>query len=251
MIPRRLRVPALGWVPTDVIEVGRLRPQAFKGRARPASPGVGVGHVGGLAGTLGCVVRRKGNAKDLFILSNSHVLALAGLAAIDDPIYQPAPHGASAEANDLLGHLAAFVPFAFSAEGYPNRVDAAIARVPADRLRREVRLLGARPTRIETDLAVGMAVQKVGMATDLTTSVIDDVNFKYATKFPSPGSGARRRVGFGGLVACAGFTGDGDSGSAVLSKDGALVGLHFAGSGSRSVFQPISAVFTALNLELA
>jgi len=242
-------VPEVGQVPTDVIEIGPLRQQSFHGRLRPARPGIGVGHGDTSAGTIACVVRRRGNDNRLYILSNAHILANSGLANIGDPVYQPAPADAEPSEANILGRLAAFQRLEFSASTFPNRVDAAIASVNATRIRPEIRRLGFQPTRIVTQLERGMRVQKVGRSTDLTYARIEDVNINVATTYPRR-NGSRSRAGFSGQIACTRFASDGDSGAAVLSEDGALVGLHFMGSDSLSIFHPIAFVFEALELEL-
>lgn len=247
-VPSSLAVPGIGQVPTDVLEIGRLRLQSFRGRARPASPGVGIGHGNVTAGTLGCVVRRRG-AADTFILSNSHILADSGRASIGDPVFQPAPADAAPTSQNQLGRLAAFVPFEFSNDGYPNHVDAAIARVAANKARPEVRLIDVRPVALVTEITRGMRVLKVGRTTDLTSATVEDVDLKVAARYMTS-SGRRRRAGFSKQVACTPFTADGDSGSAVLTEDGSLVGLHFMGSVGLSVFHPMALVFRALDLEL-
>lgn len=250
IVPSVLHVPAIGDVPTDVIEIGDLRLQSFRGRARPASPGVGIGHANVTAGTLGCIVRGRSEGTQLFALGNSHILADSGRASIGDPVYQPAPADAETTTQNRLGKLSRFVPFEFSADGYPNRVDAAIAAVADSKVRREVRLLGVRPTALATTLVRGMRVQKVGRTSDLTHATIEDVDLKVSARYPTA-SGGKRRAGFAKQVGCTAFTSDGDSGAAVLTEDGELAGLHFMGSDGLSVFNPIAFVFDALELELA
>jgi V8-like Glu-specific endopeptidase len=58
-------------------------------------------------------------------------------------------------------------------------------------------------------------------------------------------------VGFRDQVLCTRYTSGGDSGAAVLNKRRYLVGLHFAGSASASVFNPVRHVFRALDIKLA
>jgi hypothetical protein len=48
-------------------------------RHRPAFPGCGLGHTDVTVGTFGCLVRKKGDPNNLYILSNSHVLANEGI----------------------------------------------------------------------------------------------------------------------------------------------------------------------------
>lgn len=72
-------------VTTDVVELGRLRPEVNVTR-RPVQPGNSVGHVLVTAGTLGAVVLKGGKCQ---LLSNSHVLANSGKGKIGDVILYP------------------------------------------------------------------------------------------------------------------------------------------------------------------
>lgn len=63
--------------PTDVIEVGEVKLLAARiEKARPAKPGMSIGHYRITAGTFGALVRDQ-KTGDLLILSNNHVLANA------------------------------------------------------------------------------------------------------------------------------------------------------------------------------
>ncbi|MFG0314478.1 MAG: hypothetical protein ACF8LL_09870, partial [Phycisphaerales bacterium] len=96
----------------------------------------------------------------------------------------------------------------------------------------------------------GMSVQKTGRSTDLTESTILDIDFCWETRYRIPG-GETGRIGFKNLVLCRTFTAAGDSGSAVLTKNRRVLGLHMAGSLAGSVFCRIGKVFDALGIELA
>ena len=62
------------------------------------------------------------------ILSNSHVLALDGLAAEATRSCNRGPTDTD-DASGTIAKLADWVPFDFATTGWPNLVDAAIARV--------------------------------------------------------------------------------------------------------------------------
>lgn len=126
-VPPTVALPDLGEVHTDVVEIGPVRAESFRERVRPVLPGCSVGHPDITAGTLGAVVTYKG--KPGHILSNSHVLAASGSATVGDAILQPARDDGGVLPKDRIGSLTAFVPFVFSDEGFPNRVDAAVASV--------------------------------------------------------------------------------------------------------------------------
>ena len=95
-----------------------------------------------------------------------------------------------------------------------------------------------------------MRVQKVGRTTDYTTGVVLDVHYRLALRYKKPGGGTGR-VGLRDQVLCTRYTAGGDSGSAVLNSRKRVVGLHFAGSPSTSIFNRIGHVFDLLDLELA
>ena len=110
IIPRQV-----GPVPTDVIEVGRMRTLALRThRLRPAPGGVSIGHYRVTAGTLGAVVKDR-KTSEWLVLSNNHVLANGtdgrdGRAQVGDPILQPGPHDGGDLERDRFGSLARFIP---------------------------------------------------------------------------------------------------------------------------------------------
>ena len=95
-VPKVVAVPGVGDRITDVIELGKVVPELFTERVRPAMPGSGLGHTAVTVGTFGCLVRKKGDADGLYVLSNSHVLANEGMALPGDGILQPARSMAAA-----------------------------------------------------------------------------------------------------------------------------------------------------------
>jgi hypothetical protein len=247
-VPRKLRVPGLSEpIETDVEEIGELRPQSFTHRERPATPGVSLSHPQCGPGTFGALVRKRGRS-DLFILSNSHVIADNSRAQQGDAVLQPSQeHGGTAD--DEIAVFEEAVPLLFSEEGFPNTADAAIARVSRARdVGAAVKLIGI-PKGISTDLGPGILVQKTGSVTGHTVGVIKATHFSAEIKYKR-GPGDAARVGFRDCVLCTRFTDEGDSGALVLNMDGEAVGLHFAGSDSTSVFARIDTVLEALDIEL-
>jgi len=106
--PQALVPREVNGIPTDVIQVGDLRPlQSRTDRWRPAPGGVSIGHYQITAGTLGCVVRDR-NSGERLILSNNHVLANSNDASPGDPILQPGPADGGQAANDRIGQLERF-----------------------------------------------------------------------------------------------------------------------------------------------
>lgn len=250
LVPEKVKMPGLDEpVFTDVEEIGKVQLEANTARHRPAMPGCGVGHFEVEVGTFGCLVRKRGKP-DLYVLSNSHVLANEGLGAAGDIILQAGKHDGGLQPDDVLCELAEWVPFQFDEDGFPNLVDAAIAKVrkPAE-VTSAVNLIGV-PKGFSTVVRRGMKVRKCGRTTDLTVGEIKDVDYRLPMFYKQPGGGAQGRVGLRDQVLCTRFTAPGDSGSAVFNMDGKVVGLHFAGSPSASIFNRIGNVLDALELEL-
>ena len=250
VVPGEIPFPGLGIsVATDVEEIGKVEPEVFSGRVRPASPASSIGHPSVSAGTFGCLVRKRGTTTGLYILSNSHVIANEGLARIGDPIIQPGKADGGRRAKDEIAKLADWMPFKFSRAGYPNFVDAAIARVRSRNHVTSVIRGNGVPTGASVSVRRDMKVQKTGRTTDRTTGTIKDVDFRIALQYKRP-TGTQGRVGFKQQVLCTRFTSDGDSGSLVLNMNGKAVGLHFAGSPSTSIFNRIAAVLNAFKIEI-
>lgn len=249
-VPRTVRLPEYDIeVPTDVVSIGKVQLESNTIKVRPAIPGFGVGHRDTSVGTLGCLVR-KANTKSptLYVLSNSHVLAEDGTAGKGDPILQPGPHDGGQNPGDVIGALENWVPFQFTDSSFPNYVDAAIAKVKKSDVTSTIRLIGV-PRGVSTYLRRGMRVKKTGRTTDFTTGVIQDVNYRLGLSYRRPGGG-KGRAGLRDQVLCTRYTAGGDSGSAVLNERNRVVGLHFAGSPSSSIFNKIEHVMRLLNIEI-
>jgi hypothetical protein len=249
LVPRVVDIEGLDAIQTDVEAIGKVRRESNTGRVRPAIPGYSVGHVNITAGTLGCLVRKRDDEKRRYILSNSHVLADEGTGKAGDEILQPGPADNGVTPGDAIAKLSEWVPFDFTAATYPNLVDAAIAELDDAALAQSaIRRIGT-PKGVSSTLRLGMQVQKCGRTTDYTIGVIRDVNYRTSLRYKKPGGG-RGRVGFRDQILCTRFTDGGDSGSAVLNMRQEVVGLHFAGSPSSSIFNRIESVLAALRIEI-
>jgi hypothetical protein len=237
---------------TDVVTMGRLAPLEFPDHVRPAMPGCSVGHVDlGGYGTFGLLVKKQGSqAGELFILSNSHVLAQDGLAAIGDAVIQPAS-GDFNGSGGTIAKLADWEPFNFATSGWPNRVDAAIARVVNnENVKKRIREINIVPAGVSFQITEGMSVHKVGRSSDHTCGVVEVV--PAVTKYELMKSFSRTRmVRFGDQVGCDRFAGPGDSGSIVLNDQNKVVGLISQGGTGGCTFNKIEHVLSALNIAIA
>jgi hypothetical protein len=215
-------------------------------------PGCGVGHGKVKVGTFGCLVHKKGDSDTLYMLSNSHVIANSGLGSPKDPILQPGKEDGGTIAKDSIAKLSKFIPFTFTETGFPNLVDAAIAKVNRrTSVKSELRVLNLVPIGVGRTLRRGMHVKKVGRTTDYTTGVITDVHFRLSLQYQRPGGKSKGRVGFKDQVLCTRYSAPGDSGSIILNSSNRVIGLHFAGSHSASIFNRIHHVFNLLDIEVA
>lgn len=227
---------------TDVKEIGRVRPElAPLKRVKPIQSGYSVAHVNVGAGTVGAIVKK--NDK-YYILSNSHVLAEAGLSKLKDEIIYPGFLDKGVSPKHLCGRLAKFIKFK-TGGAFVNRVDAALCLIEPARLSDlSFDIHGAvGPPKIIAPKR-GMTVVKCGRTTGKTDEEkILDVNFRVVIKYDGVGE-----VGFIDQVLCERYSRPGDSGSIVCDKEsGRIVGLHFAGANGGSVFNPIQEVIKALD----
>lgn len=251
-------------IATDVLDSGIIR--AFSSqtqRVRPAPGGSSIAHTAVDMGTFGCLVKRR---SDIFILSNNHVMADGNAARIGDTILQPGPEDGGENPADKIALLTDFVPIHFSREGgrpvagsffqrlvglfggqprqKTNLVDAAIAQ-PLDDSFVERSILGLSEIVGVGKAELGMEVQKSGRSTGLKAATIQQIDVTVSVEF-SGGRSAR----FSDQLITDPMSEPGDSGSAVLDKDGNLVGLLFAGSDSITLVNRIQNVFSALDVSL-
>jgi hypothetical protein len=246
LVPRQIRLsPRHKPVRTDVEGVGVFRLNAHAGRLRPACPGAGISLRRGSAGTLGCLLRKRGDRQKLYILSCAHVLAEGG-APPGSAIYQPASEtGAHRAATDIIARLSEVYPRQATDEGFPNLADAAIAEVtnPAA-VGSEIPGIGV-PRGAKLLVRPGEPVKMAGFRTEAGVSIIESVEF--ATEDVSTGE----RYGYRDLVICdPPMSQAGDSGAAVLSADGLVVGVLMGSFDDRSVFARIRPILEQLDAEI-
>lgn len=242
--------PEVDGLPTDVIEIGRLkalRPDSAQaarvGRLRPAPGGVSIGHPDITAGTLGAVVWERSAGRPM-ILSNNHVLAnssthFPGKPPGEVPVLQPGPYDGGTK-DDAIALLYRFVPL--KRHGV-NFFDAALAvpYLPRD-VSPEILGLGEVRGICEPDLRLN--VQKSGRTTGITSGTITALDAFMQVDYEE------WVLFFAGLTLAVLRSEGGDSGSLVVDGDMNAVGLLFAGSDEITAMMPVHPLAEALNFSV-
>jgi hypothetical protein len=245
----------------DVDFIGVVKPQTeaalttaeLRAVRRPLVVGCSVGHPRGETGTIGMIAQQRKTGRSV-ILSNNHVLARAGEATIGDAVTQPGKVDGGGAA-DNIGALLDFAPLKTDGS---NHVDAATALIDdgVPIINGDVPGVGAISLADDPTTFVSEAVVKVGRTTGLThgtvtAAEIDDIIVDY-------GIG---QVEFDDQIEITGvpgipFSDRGDSGSLVVTEDGKVLGLLFAGNphaahgAGKSYANPIGRVMSAMDLLL-
>lgn len=251
MAAAELVPPSLDGVPTDVIEVGRIRPLLKaepvadpRSRMRPLQPGCSIGHYLISAGTLGAVVHDNSSGKPL-LLSNNHVLANGssgrdGRCRTGDPILQPGAADGGEYPRDMVARLDRFVAI----HPTDNLVDAAVAS-PSPSIVLGDSIITAGPIRGMAEAVPGQRVIKYGRTTQLTVGTVSAVHVD-----TNPISYGSFEASFVDQVFLTAMSAPGDSGSLVMSATNEAVGLLFAGSDSITIANPLGAVLEQLEVHL-
>lgn len=192
-----------------------------------------------------------------YILSNSHVLAREGEAAVGEDIMHTVSSACSGNALHV-GELAADVPLRFGRRN-TNRVDAAVARITPNvsptkdgsgnilHIGNDFNdAYGVSPSTVSPSL--GLAVKKSGRTTGYTQSSISQIGVNVTVRY----NGGRAYFTDQFVVSGGGFSDSGDSGSLIVTNDASAnpVGLLFAGSSSSTIANPINVVLSELGAVL-
>jgi hypothetical protein len=205
-----------------------LTPADLQKICRPLVIGCSIGHFETTAGTVGLIAKHRKTGRTV-LLSNSHVLAQAGLAKLGDAITQPGRKDGGV-ANDHVAALLDFVPMKTVGS---NFIDAAIAVVD-DSIKLEIGTvpgIGAVTVPDGEPILPGQKVMKVGRTSAFTEGEImatelDDI----AVDYVDVGT-----VVFDDQIEIKGlpnkpFSTDGDSGSLIINDQKRAIGLLFAGN---------------------
>jgi len=204
------------------------------GRVRPIVGGISLGvpedaFGGKMAGTLGIIT------KDGYILSCAHVIAMnskARFLPLGTATLQPGTYDGGA-IEDKVGELYKYIKITFGPKG-KNYADAAIAKITISAyLVGEVLDSDNQNTyKINgtTEVDIGDIVRKSGRTTGVTTNTVFDTSATVKVWYTL----SKWAVFYDQILVHQPFIESGDSGSPV-DKDGAFVGLAFAGSSTIAV----------------
>jgi hypothetical protein len=253
---RNIVPPEIDGYKTEVIVIGKIKalslqqleevkpsytyPEAVSRttRVRPIVGGISLGvpedaYGGKMAGTLDLVVKDLQGA--YYILSCAHVIAMnskAQFLPLGTAVLQPGTYDGGT-ASDKVGELYKYIKITFGPKG-KNYADAAIAKITtSDYLVGEV--LGSDNQNTYTisgtaEVNVGDSVRKSGRTTEVTNSTVYDTDATVKVWY-TPSKWA---IFYDQILVSQPFIESGDSGSPV-DKDGAFVGLAFAGSSVTAV----------------
>jgi hypothetical protein len=246
--------PSFFWIPIVAV----LAPLSFADggleHQKKQTPPVKLGTSGGSAkdaskfyccgGTLGALVLRDGV---LHILSNNHILARSGSAAVGEDTIQPGliDSQCSAGSVNIVGDFAGnLVPL-----GSAN-VDAALAVARPGMVDESGAILDIGVPFSSTQApVVNLPVRKSGRTTGFTTGKITSINTSVQVQYQKGcNQGKKFHVLFTNQIVTSAMSAGGDSGSLLLSNDDTSpnpVGLLFAGSSSVTVHNPIQHVVAA------
>ncbi len=255
-----LRIPVIRPMASNVIEQQKKRPlciglevQNFDADNRSGFIDQGMMTVG----TLGCFVQ---NGNKFALLSNNHVLAGENSGHLgSDRILQPGDGQLKEDFQvATLSKSIDLVPSPQSAtiangQVHLNLVDAAIADL-IDGIDFNQHYHDNRPglpkIKSSGDPVLGDRVLKVGRTTGLTRGEVKQITTIVGPVAYKPGLCWFRRSFVIEGVNGSKFSDHGDSGSAIVTEEGKLLGLLYAGNGRQTYACPISEVFTALDVRL-
>lgn len=215
-----------------------------RSRHRPIVGGVSIAPINErFVGTLGCFLQRTdaGGTRQVYALSNNHVLADTNRLPIRTLIVQPGPEVAPATSDDVFGALSDLIPIQFpSNRSTPvmNVFDAAIALVTDESLIKKSAILGIDNFKPKVGVAVpGMRVIKSGRTTGVTTGIVtasrvNGTQVNYGTRISPRIATFNDTIQIVSDVDGKPFSSPGDSGSVIIDVDtGQPVALLFAGDG--------------------
>ena len=256
--PHQVIPPELDSVPTDVIQIGMIRPTkipVYTDHERPAQGGASIGRADGTGlGTLGCLCIDNTDGTRV-ILSNNHVFAKAddvewNGVQVGNPVTQPDPGDGGIVPDHNIATLKRWIQFKFPPLW--NLVDAAVAEViNHEDVSPFIHQIGMPTgTRRLTFADEGITtVQKCGRTTGHRQGLVEDIDFESSINYERGVVQFEDQILIRDINSTP-FVLRGDSGSVVLDMTNNLIGLVYARGDTYTVLNHIDNVFTLLDLSI-
>ncbi|MCD3246330.1 hypothetical protein G8S21_10315 [Clostridium botulinum C] len=231
---------------TDVIQTGVFSSCSLSRRIRPTVGGYVIGneYKNEISATLGCLVT---DNKDLFILSNNHVLAMLNEAPLGTKIIQPSCNWGGSFETDVIAILSKYIQIRFlGVISIPtNYVDCAIGKVINKSLvSSKIAFVGLPTGTIIPRLNEN--VTKVGYKTELTMGIIKSIHNTIVTEFDDNG----KKAMFKEQILTTRMGESGDSGAMLLDRNNNVIGLLMSNADTHSTFNPINTILKELKVQL-
>ena len=199
------------------------------------------------SGTLGSLVQDSSGTQ--YILSNNHVLGLAGSAQVGDDISQPGLIDNNCRVSTVVADFTV-------APSLSTGVDCAIAKLIPGQMDSTgfIEDIGTISSVVKAP-SVGLSVAKSGRTTGFTTGSISSISTTVSVRYPkSCGGGGGTLFTFANqvVITSSTFSAGGDSGSLIVSNNACHqpVALLFAGSSSSTIGNPVGPVLAGLSTSL-
>ena len=255
-------------IKTDVIEIGKVKINSnpvFPIRKRPLESGVVIGLMGKIpSGTMCCIVSKEKEIEsdesddeetednnivtlEYFMLSNNHVIANLNDASIGSLIIQPSKFYNGIFPKDLVGVLETFIPIKFIKDNSKpiNYMDCAIARITNKNFISNKILDSDKINGLDT-AKLNVNVKKIGFYSGLTRGKVSTLDTTITVEFDK-----KKEALFKNQITTEIETSPGDSGSAILTDENKIIGMHMAGTGKGySIGNNINEILKELKVDL-
>ncbi|CAG7840908.1 hypothetical protein CLOHAE12215_02332 [Clostridium haemolyticum] len=233
-------------IPTDIKETGYFTAHSLTQKIRPTLGGYVIANEynPNFSGTLGCLVT---DNKDLFVLSNNHVLVMLNKAPLGTKIIQPSCEYGGDPKTDIIANLSKYIEIKFKGliRTPTNYTDCAIAKIIDKSLvSPEIALVGI-PKGVSSP-KLNQRVKKVGAISELTTGVITSIHNTITVDYDI----IKKTAIFKEQVLTTKLAEAGDSGAILLDENNTAIGLLMSGSKNTSTFNSIDTVLKQLNVTL-
>jgi hypothetical protein len=206
----------------------------LRDRIRPVRPGTSASSEVSTAGTICCIVQDRNGQQ--YVLSADHVF----YGEVGTSIFQPGKFDGGQD-SDRIAILARKIPLE---PKQPNRAAGAIAKMlPGIDVSPALPGVG-RIKGIASTVQLGETMRVVGRTSGLAEGKVTRTDV--STLIHS----GEQPVSFAGLIQTTSISGPGDSGAPVVTKDGKLVGMVYAGSSTTTLVMPLEPVLYALDVKL-